>query len=354
MNLERLTIVIPSRNRQQYILRAIEFWSKTPVQLVILDGTESPIKLSKEIVASEKIQYVHAVVPLEQRLGRSTEFIKTEYAAVVSDDEFFLPSSLANCVKFLDDNIDYVACKGLAISFGWDGQIVNWRPINKSLKGYKVDSENRSERMFDHLANYAHASWWSVQRSEVYIQAMKAVGSNPAFPSAPCVELQVSLIASFYGKIMVLDELMWLRSYENESLWWAKARLSVREWWRDMSYHEDHKRFIGAVISHAIDEDGQTPSEEEIKTAMEALVRGAEERYKMGKEKKRKNTRPDWYMSLNKAIKTLLNNTIYRKSGYPGYSLLSEVQRTHADKYKEVSEVVKLVNDFQSKNMKKG
>ena len=348
--LERLTIVIPSRNRQPYIRRAIEFWSKTPVHLVVLDGTATPMELNKAMETSPKIQYVHAVVPLEQRLGKSTEFIHTEYAAVISDDEFFLPSSLSNCVKFLDENRDYVVCKGLAVSFGWDGRRVHWRPINKSLKGYKIDSENRSERMFNHLSSYAHASWWSVQRREVYMSAMKAVGSTPPFPSAPCVELQVSFIASFFGKVMVLDELMWLRSFENRSLWWAKAGLSIMEWWRDTSYSEDHKRFVNAIIAHAKDENGQSPSVEEIQIAMDALVHSAEERQRKGSKKKRKNKMPDWYISLNKTMKTLLNHTIYRKNGYKGYSLLSHVRSTYPEKYNEVKEIVEMVRDFQRTN----
>ena len=303
--------------------------------------------MNETVVNSGKIQYKHLVVPLEQRLGKSTEFITTEYAAVISDDEFFLPSSLSNCVTFLDEHSDYVSCKGWAVSFGWDGRRVNWRPINESLKGYKIDAEDRSQRMFDHLASYAHASWWAVQRKEVYIQALQAVGSNPAFPSAPCVELQVSLITAFYGKIKVLDELMWLRSYENESLWWAKARLSTNQWWRDESYKDDHKRFVDAVVTYAVDKDGHSPSSEEIYDAMEALVRSAEVRQSKGKLKKRKNKKPDWYIKLNKWTKNLLNNTVYRKNGYKGYSLLSHVSTAYTSKYEEVSKVVALVTEFQ-------
>ena len=80
-NLERLTSVIPSRNRQEYLLRAIKVWSNTPVQLLLLDGTATPLELNETVVNSGKIQYKHLVVPLEQRLGKSTEFITTEYVA---------------------------------------------------------------------------------------------------------------------------------------------------------------------------------------------------------------------------------------------------------------------------------
>ena len=347
MNLERLTIVIPSRNRHKYIQRAIDYWTKTPVQLLILDGTEQTLKLDAAHARNENVQYIHAVIPLEQRLGKATEYVKTEYVAVISDDEFFLSSSLSNCLDFLDHNPDYVACKGLAVSFGWDGRRVHWKLINKSLKGYNIDAASRSDRMFQHLSSYAHASMWSVQRREVFQSAMKAVGSTPPFPSAPCAELQVSLVTAFYGKIKVLDELMWLRSFENRSLWWKKASLSIREWWRDSAYTEDHKRFIDSVIAHATDTEGHSPTSAEIKAAMEALVLSAERTIQKAATKKRNNKMPEWYITLNGFVKTTLNNTIYRQNGYKGYSLISHIETAYPEKLPEVKAIVEMISTFQ-------
>jgi len=346
MDLKKLTIVIPTYNRPRYIRRALEFWYKTPVQLVILDGSAEPTELPDKFKASENITYYHAPVSLEERLGKSTEFVKTKYAALISDDEFFLPSVLSKCIQFLDDHDDYAACKGLAVSFGWDGRIINWKPINKTLRGYKVVAENPSDRIYEHLSNYAHASLWSVQRRDVYAASMKAVGSGPPFPAGGCAELQVSLITAYMGKIMIVQELMWLRSYENQSTWWKQAPLSIAAWWRDPAYENQHKRFINSVLTYAEEYCNHSPSYEEVEFALEAIVQRAEERLRLGviKRKEQKRRKPfNLYVFINKYGKIILNNTIFYKNGYKGYSLLSHVRKAYPEKYHEVKEIADMI-----------
>ncbi|MHA7865678.1 TIGR00180 family glycosyltransferase [Flagellimonas marinaquae] len=347
--LERLTIVIPTYNRLRYMLRALEFWYKTPVQLVILDGSAEPTELPDKFKASENITYYHGPVSLMERLGKSTEFIKTRYAALISDDEFFLPSVLTKCIQFLDENEDYAACKGLAVSFGWDGRIINWRPINKTLRGYKVEAENPSDRIYEHLSNYAHASLWSVQRRDVYAASMKAVGSGPSFAAGTCYEVQVALITSYMGKIKVFDDLMWLRSYENKSIAWEQMPLSIREWWRDSAYESQHKRLINSVLTYAEEYCNHSPSYQEVESALEAHIQRAEERLRLGVIKRKEQKRRklfNLYVFINKYGKIILNNTIFYKSGYKGYSLLSHVHQAYPAKYHEVKEIAGMIYKY--------
>tara|TARA_B100001057_G_scaffold500752_1_gene617580 strand:+ start:206 stop:1270 length:1065 start_codon:yes stop_codon:yes gene_type:complete len=271
MSLERLTIVIPSYNRQRFISRQVEFWSKSPVRLVILDGSKDPIRYLKKI-NSKKIIYHHSQNSLEQRLKKSLNFINTDYVAMISDDEFFCKSSLKSCINFLDTHKDYSTCKGMAIGFNWDGNQVLAFKIYPKLEGYDNNNKSSFERMNFHMKNYEMASLWSIQRSEVYSSCINSVSKYSKYSSAAVAEIQFSLISSFMGKIKVIQNLMWLRSFENKNIWWNEGRLEIKDWWLDKKYSNEHKKFIDSIITFAKNDKNISPKETDVKNAINLYV----------------------------------------------------------------------------------
>ena len=86
MSLDRLTIVIPTYCRQEFILRQIRFWSASLVKVVVLDGSPSSYDVDVKSYGGSNFHYHHSPVSIEQRLGQSVEFINTDYVALLSDD----------------------------------------------------------------------------------------------------------------------------------------------------------------------------------------------------------------------------------------------------------------------------
>ena len=153
MSLDRLTIVVPTYERQKFISRQIEFWSKSPVNLVILDGSKDPYKNIKKIL-NKKIIYHHSPTPIEQRLYNSLDLINTDYVAMISDDEFFIHSALETCIQFLDKNSDFSTCKGQSIGFYFENNRVLGRSVYPGLKGYTIKNNKSNHRIRKHLFNY--------------------------------------------------------------------------------------------------------------------------------------------------------------------------------------------------------
>ena len=60
-SLTRLTVVIPSYERQEYLLRAILFWAGSPSKLIIVDGSEKPLpkQILKVVGNLANIRYIH-------------------------------------------------------------------------------------------------------------------------------------------------------------------------------------------------------------------------------------------------------------------------------------------------------
>ena len=270
-NLSDLTIIIPSYNRQGYVIRQLKFWKNTEVKVLVLDGSENVCsKLSS--YTSTNIKVLHIPKSIEKRLGLAGQIIETKYAAMISDDEFFLPSALSSVIEFLDKNLSYSACKGRAVGFNLDSEnLILGKMAYEDLEGYDLNLESPSERMIDHMSPYVMASLWAVHRTEVLKICLDLISRNTKYSSAAAVEIQISLITAWYGKIKVLNELMWFRSYENENIWWSFGNVSTYKWLSKKKYKQEINQFID-TLSHSI-----SCSQKDIRSALEGLIAYYEE-----------------------------------------------------------------------------
>lgn len=272
MSLDRLTVVVPTFNRHEYVYRLIDFWSKTQVRVVILDGSPEPLDLDFDLLQLDSLFYHHSPVSIEKRLGDSIAFVDTDYVVLMSDDEFYLPSTCCDCIQFLDQHLDFSACKGQAVGFGWTGQFVYGKQAYPMLLGYGINSDNPVVRMFQHMAPYQMASLWAVQRKDVYVACAKVISNGESFSSAAAAEIQFSLVTAFMGKIRVLDDLMWFRSNENKNIWWESGNMSFASWWRDETKKSEHERFSHSVSLFAHDGNGVKPTFQEVDAAIENYI----------------------------------------------------------------------------------
>ena len=104
--LAKLTLVMPSYERQSFVIRSMKYWSNKNVKLVVLDGSKRPIKSSflKTLNLNKNIYYKHSKSSFVKRLQKSTSLVKTKYVALIGDDEFYVPSALSKCIDELDKN----------------------------------------------------------------------------------------------------------------------------------------------------------------------------------------------------------------------------------------------------------
>ena len=119
-----LTIIIPTKNRPDFIKSRLLFYAKVGFSgnIVIGDSSNEDVsgltrslcqKLSKKI----NIHYMHFPNDDEANTTRKIiENIKTPYAVWVGDDDFLFPHGLRCCVSFLESNKSYHAAHGSAVS----------------------------------------------------------------------------------------------------------------------------------------------------------------------------------------------------------------------------------------------
>lgn len=247
-SLHNLTIIIPSFQRENCVRRQIEFWRENKYQVEILDGSYNPLYKSNK--KFDLVRYwCMPGVSIEERLLFASGLISSKYAALLPDDEFFLPSTIEQCMKFLDQNLDYGTCKGQASWFNYFNGNVLGGNAYPGLKEFHVRSSNNLKRLLEHMVPYEMGSLYSIQRSEILKANLQTIGEGNSFSTAAAAEIQISLISSYVSKIKVLDEILWLRSEENPNIWWSLGSTTFKNWWRNKSYKEEHSRFITSIIN---------------------------------------------------------------------------------------------------------
>ncbi|MDP7068506.1 MAG: hypothetical protein QF637_12890, partial [Acidimicrobiales bacterium] len=114
VDLSMLTVVVPSLNRQDYVLRQVRYWSSSSAHLIIVDGSSSPLsdRIRSAIEAHPRITYRHVASSLPDRLALAGGLLETPYAVMLGDDEFHLQTGLSASVAVLDENPDLVGCTG--------------------------------------------------------------------------------------------------------------------------------------------------------------------------------------------------------------------------------------------------
>jgi glycosyltransferase domain-containing protein len=246
-NLAELTVVIPTFERQEFLERQVQFWKKTEARVEILDGSLKRWGHDAQLVGIKNISYWHLPVTIEQRLLHVIDRIQTRYSVLLSDDEFFVVSALQNCLEELNTNSDIVACKGLAIGFAVTNRGIDWSVTYPTMKDYAIDQGDPRSRMMYHMKRYEMATLWAVMRADVFKRTLRAMAAGP-FRSAAAGEIQTSLITAWSGKCKVTNEVMWLRSYENENIWWKSGKTPFHEWYVDPANLDEVQSFLRTIV----------------------------------------------------------------------------------------------------------
>lgn len=250
--LKRLTIIIPTYNRQDYALRAMRYWSGRGPLVYVVDGSEAPIDDSEITLFESNISYIHRPTGVADRLSFVTKLIDTDYVTMLPDDEFFLPAALADAIQFLQDQSDYSACIGQTLLFGFDKEGVTGKEVYRGENRVDLTQATSAERLLSLFGNYMPATILGVVRSDVWRMAL-ALFEDKEFSVYAIGEIEFELCVVFAGKVEVLSELMRLRSSENPPIRGTDPTLmhknQFRSWWVSEEEHAERNEFINIVVT---------------------------------------------------------------------------------------------------------
>ena len=219
MDFSQLTIVFITKNRSKFLLRNVNWWKPTGVKIIIMDGSDKPISDEAINEFPKNIIYLNFPKSIEERLAIASNLVTTKYVIQSGDDDLFLHSGVNSCIKELETNSDLVACTGLTLGFNYLNKALYGKLVyeNVSKYGQIIDSK-ASLRVKSHFENYECTCFYGVIRTNIWKNNVLIIESKESLPSN-LLEIFFELSTVYQGKTKVINDLMWLRSFENTSQW---------------------------------------------------------------------------------------------------------------------------------------
>lgn len=252
--LDKLTVVIPSFERQEYLLRAIAYWVDAPVKVVVVDGSSNPLSAEalEAIQSLNNILYIHDVSGMPSRLQVAAQHVTTEYAVMMADDEFYLKQGIYAVIEKLEDNLDAVGCIGQSVRFGLGGASGVQYGFGYPHEDYSIRQNYVDERLIAAMTEYNAATCYAVLRRDCWIRSWGAIGNW----SSPYVgEIQQALTTYICGKFMSVNALYWLRSFEvppvHDNLQFNR-KLRFSEWWTSKRFNKERDAFVDFLVNELL------------------------------------------------------------------------------------------------------
>jgi glycosyltransferase domain-containing protein len=229
--LSELTIIIPTYNRPLELERAIEYWRDIPVTVHILDGSQKPCFEVGAIVSSgAKITYHSLPTKANEkfmenyslRINEGMSLIKSKYAALLADDDYFTLHGLCTSLELLSSNDKIDAVIGKCATYclygneiEWKKKYLNWIP-NELLK-----DESLAIRIKNDVGKYF--VYYGILKSEKLIE-IHTRANRFVFSDFRVNELVAHHLGLTYCRTEVIEEYLWIRqkalvknpSYEHE------------------------------------------------------------------------------------------------------------------------------------------
>ena len=220
----KLTIVITTFNRYPYLLRLLKFLLlySTPYKILILDSSTDIISDNnlREILTNERIRLCKydPNILVNDKKTKGVMLVETDYFVFCGDDDFVIPSSLNECIEFLDKRLDYSAAEGLFFSHGSyeisqkDGFIFNLlTPLNNKHR----EGENAFQRITNYFTYSSHYANMAVLRSRLMqiVYSDSNLVKNNLGNNAFIYETIITCILLIHGKIKTFPS--FFSSYES-------------------------------------------------------------------------------------------------------------------------------------------
>jgi len=259
MNELDLSIIIPTYNRHNFLIRTLKYWANKKIIIHVLDGSMKPLAKDILISLSNNINYHHLPIGLLERISYSQNIIKTKYVALLSDDEFYLTSSLKKFISILEINKDLACCSGVTLAYNYDKNkkevngfyLYTYPPFNECKK-LNLMQNNPFERLKYHMENYIPIATYNVTRSEYFKKIVNLIGLKE-YKAYASWEIQFEIAMSLFGKIKFIPVIYWIRGWEVSAIRNTSPSMTILnsadDWWNNEMNKNEKDQFSKDLLN---------------------------------------------------------------------------------------------------------
>lgn len=218
---ESLTIVIFSKNREDELRNLIEYLEPYKPRILLLDGT--PGGYQRISLRSDSTHVLGSSIA--KRAEFASNYLTTEFAALLSDDDLLDMSGVSSAIQYLKSN-KAVGCVFSVRNFSdyYVEKRINFRK-------YNLLKESPQERLVDWAKTGSEFYWRGVWRSEDLRKVLKFLGealktfSEDTALHGPLV----SLYGSSLSKLKFIDKDLYLSRSWGPKIDTSMLKVSLRE-----------------------------------------------------------------------------------------------------------------------------
>jgi glycosyltransferase domain-containing protein len=239
-NLNDLTIVIPTFDREPVVKRSIRYWETVGVRVLVLDGSDKPLFPDGPLSAESMVSYFSFPRNLNEKSHSGSYFrrmnfacaqVNSEFVGLCADDDFYLKSGLEKAIQLFDDQaeIDSVfrPCADYRITDDgvyWGLEYSGWRD-----RGYgsSPDVYTRVKKTDRGYINY-----YSICRVEKWKQLLQLCFEEE-FGHIHVNQFLMDELGKILLRTAVLNDLLYVRQW-NDPLKYHWDGISLGKWMTDV------------------------------------------------------------------------------------------------------------------------
>lgn len=196
------SLIIPTYNRPQLLEDILRFVAGTAsgIRVFVADSSEPSIQERNRSICAEKD--IHAThlsydpnIKMMEKLQDACNHVETPYLSLCADDDLVFLDTIWSCVRFLQENKDFVLCHGDYYSCFYD---------DGKSPSYRIDTVPRvigydtpEERLLSILTKYNYL-FYAVCRTDAYRSMLGRIGT---LHSAHFIELLSAVDLVLDGKV---------------------------------------------------------------------------------------------------------------------------------------------------------
>ena len=206
----KLTVIIPTYNRAQFLERLLGFAceARFPFPIQVADSSNEENRKQNEALigidyAALNIGYSHFDCGLMEKLFRSVESVTTPYCCFWADDDFQLPEGLLSCLRYLDQHEDYGSCMGQFLAVRR-----NETDTDVFLETYPSrDESSAAERVLRWSENF-YSNFYAVYRTPLLLEMLRAATKASCYERCRIIpEVLMGQMSLLLGRQRMLGEL---------------------------------------------------------------------------------------------------------------------------------------------------
>lgn len=206
----KCTIVILSFERHNFLKRALSYWSKINVKVLVLHNSKK--KLSTKIPSN--VTYKKCNKSYLKRIEIASKLINTKFCLLAADDDFYLFKEIIESINFLEKHQSYKSYFGQVLSFYYKNKEKFYVQNYVNIISNNIDSGNLYKRLSDFGKNYHPSSIYAVTRTTDWISNWKNV-SSCAMNLAGEHEILYEMYSIISGKRKIHKRVCLIRSNED-------------------------------------------------------------------------------------------------------------------------------------------